>query len=161
MRGFLIISISGLLSYGVMASAIALGIKSPYLWAVPAFFLVLLTIVIPRWDTRCTFCGSRRLKFLVGETGDYHWKYRNKDGSKDKRVKDNYEVADYVSQWRCKKCSAESKYKHYVSKKPSKNVEIWNAWLVKDGTGERKYRDYSRGKGSRYNPKSENRKGSS
>ena len=76
-------------------------------------------------------------KFISGEIGQWHWEYRNKDGSRDKRVKSNYEQAGYTSNYECKKCGAKTMFKHFTSKKPSEKVKIWlrelfevNPWIV-------------------------------
>lgn len=85
----------------------------------------------------CTWCDSTKMKFLEGTEGKWYWEYRNKNGSQDKRVKDNYQSASYISIWQCKKCNAKSKFIHYVSKKPSKSVNVSSGELFEEGKGER------------------------
>jgi len=122
--------------------------------------LDLITDIFRRRDIYCTWCGSRQLKYLEGERGEWFWEYRNKDGSQDKRVSGNFQQAKYISKWQCKKCDAVSKYNHYVHKKPSKARKVHSGWLVTDGTGERNKTDYDRLKDSEtVNTKNANRKG--
>jgi hypothetical protein len=119
------------------------------------FFCVVFTILFFNLgksifvrDKYCTWCGSRKLKYLKGETGEWFWNYRNKDGSQDKRVKNNFQLAKFISKWQCKKCDAVSRYEHYVDKKPSKVTEVSRGFLVSDGKGERSKTNYKRSKDS-------------
>ena len=90
----------------------------------------------------CTWCGSKKVKFIGGEEGRWIWHYRNKDGSQDKRVKDNYQQAGYTSAWKCRLCTAVTQGRHYVDKKPSKKVKIWQIALRNEGNGERTSKDW-------------------
>jgi hypothetical protein len=86
----------------------------------------------------CTWCGGPEssLQFLGGKEGTYFWKYRNKDGSRDKRSKDdNYQMASYQSEWECRECGAKSKARHFVHKFPSEDVDISSIWLIENGSG--------------------------
>jgi hypothetical protein len=112
------------------------------------------------WEKKCAWCGClnmRKLKFVSGKEGDWFWEYRNKDGSPDKRVNDNYQKAGYNSIYDCSKCSASTAFTHFVSKKPSKKIKIWKRTLSKKGQGERKGNDWS-SDGDLLDTKSANRK---
>lgn len=112
------------------------------------------------WNKKCAHCNSRSIKFTNGEIGEFFWEYRNKDGSKDKRVKDNFQQASYSSQYHCKKCDADTGFIHFVSKKPSKKIKVWKRTLLKEGTGEGTGTNWEKSKGViSVNSKSANRKG--
>lgn len=113
-----------------------------------------------RKGIKCTWCGSRKLNFLQGAEGDWHWQFRNNDGSQDKRANDNYQQASYKSLWQCKKCDGTSEFTHYVTQNPSKDVEAWKGHLVEEGKGKRKAKDFVNNKGTVvYDRESANRKG--
>ena len=102
---------------------------------------------------------NTELKYLEGKTGTPFWKYRNTDGSKDKRVSDNFQQASFTSKWQCQKCSAVSKYAHYIDKNPSEAARVFSGRLVTAGVGGRSKTDYNTLQDSQIvNPKSENRK---
>ena len=61
---------------------------------------------------KCAWCSSYKISFLNGHEGPREWEYNNKDGSKDKRRKDNDEVAIYNSEH---KCNASSIFEHTKS----------------------------------------------
>ena len=88
----------------------------------------------------CCWCGEGRSKYLEyidgSETG-WDWHFRNKDGSRDQRAKDNYQVAGFVSNWKCQNCNSNLKARHFSTEKPSKKVEIWKLELITNGDGER------------------------
>jgi len=111
---------------------ILIGIPVSIVWPVIMLFLGKV-----KKNIMCTWCNSHRMEFLEGTEGKWYWKYRNKNGSKDKRVKDNYEMASYTSIWQCKECNAKSKFKHFVDKKPSRSVNVWKSELLEEGEGER------------------------
>lgn len=112
-----------------------------------------------RSDKSCTWCGSRRVAFDFGSVTATFWEYRNKDGSKDKRVADNTQLSTYDSQWTCNDCGATSEFRHYSSEEPSRYIEVWRGMLLKEGTGERTAKNYERGAGKSFSRKEENRKG--
>ena len=123
-------------------------------------FFIILRIISNRLFTqkRCAWCKSLKIKFISGEVGHWHWQYRNKDGSRDKRVKSNYEQAGYTSNYECKKCGAKTMFKHFTSKKPSKKVKIWLRELISEGSIERVGKNWESKSGVRYSTNSENRK---
>ena len=92
----------------------------------------------------CTWCmfPDHCMEFVEGEAGDYIWEYRNKDGSKDKRAKDNYQSAGYRSEWLCKECGAKTTVQHDMNKHPSKDVKAWKVTLNTNGSGERFAEDW-------------------
>ena len=57
--------------------------------------------------------------------------YRNKDVSQDKRVRDNFQQADYFSEYECLKCGALTYFWYYVNKNPSNKVNVWKRKLLK------------------------------
>jgi peptidoglycan hydrolase-like protein with peptidoglycan-binding domain len=123
--------------------------------------LFIYIIINRRSDIHCTWCrrGIKDLKYLNGNAGGLFWEFRNKDGSRDKRVKDNYEIASFTSIWQCQHCDAVSKYQHYVSQNPSKEAKVWKGELVSPGKCERTATDYNTSKaGEDIDAKSANRK---
>jgi hypothetical protein len=125
------------------------------------------SFIIVRWflkrlftKKRCAWCKSPSINFISGEDGNWHYEFRNKDGSKDKRVKGNYQRAGYTSKYECKKCSAQTSFKHFVDVKPSEKVKIWMRTLLSEGSGERTGKDWESKKGKRYSSSDANRKNS-
>ena len=93
----------------------------------------------------CCWCGAGRWEYLEyadGEEGGWIWHFRNKDGSKDIRAKDNYQVAGFKSNWQCKNCNAKFKATHYASESPSMKQKIWKVELLNKGEGERISNDW-------------------
>ena len=72
----------------------------------------------------CSHCQSTKLIYKEGRETEHVWIYANKDGSPDKRRKNNYQVANFVSEWSCKKCEKHTKFKHFSSRNPSKTTRI-------------------------------------
>lgn len=107
----------------------------------------------------CAWCGSKKLSFVEGTQGDWMWEYRNKDGSRDKRVKDNYQKADYVSLYDCNLCQARTEFHHFLSKNPGRHVKISDRILRVDGAGERTAEDWADSNFSYVDPRKENRVG--
>ncbi len=96
-------------------------------------------------NRKCVWCGhndNNKLKFETGQTGEGIWEFRNKDGSRDKRVKVNFEKWSYISECKCKICGAKTKFTHFPDKKPSKDIKIWKGALIENGDGERKSEDF-------------------
>ena len=135
-----------------IAAYIELGIIITVFILIRRFFKRLFT------KKRCAWCKSPSIKFESGEVGNWHWEYRNNDGSRDKRVKDNYQQAGYTSSYICKKCNAKTEFNHFASKKPSKKVKIWLRTLMEEGDGERKGKDWESRKVVKYSSSSANRK---
>ena len=87
------------------------------------------------------------------------WEFRNKDGSQDKRVKDNYQTATYQSEWKCKQCEGVTVVRHFLDRKPSRKVKPARITLETKGSGERKGKDWTSKKIVAVDPHSEHRKG--
>ena len=93
-------------------------------------FLILASIVYAIYifsaDPKrvCNHCQSTKLTYKEGRETEHVWIYANKDGSPDKRRKNNYQVASFVSEWSCKKCEKHTKFKHFSSRNPSKTTRI-------------------------------------
>ena len=110
---------------------------------ISSFFVAALLVAIfiqPFYRDRnkiCCWCKSKKLSFISGKEGNWFWEYRNKDGSQDKRVKDNFQRASYYSEYECLKCGAITYFQHYVNKNPSNKVNVWKRKLLKKGEGER------------------------
>ena len=120
----------------------------------------------------CVWCGeSSYLELIEGNRGELIWKYRNVDGSRDKRSINNFQVANYFSSYKCNapnneteadsKCDAETNFMHEFDKNPGINVKVVRGNLSKEGNGLRtsenfRYKDLS----SLYDNKVENRKNS-
>jgi len=127
---------------------------------------LIIIVIIAIWiyfkrdrNKKCAWCNSRKLKFINGQEGSWYWEYRNKDGSRDKRIKDNYQQANYTSQHKCKTCDGETTFVHLVSTKPSKKIKICKRQLSGSGNGERKGSDWELTKGVvTINPNTKNRK---
>ena len=119
-----------------------------FLWAmffvsIPVIFFIWCRWVYPADENRkCAWCDGTEIKFKNGNEDDWYWQYRNKDGSKDQRVKDNFRQAGYHSEFECEECSATSSFIHYVNKDPSSEVKVWKRTLVTKGNGDRKGQDW-------------------
>ncbi len=97
----------------------------------------------------CSWCGDGYdvLEYIDGSETGWDWHFRNKDGSKDQRAKDNYQVAGFVSKWKCQNCNSNLKARHFSTEKPSKKVEIWKLELITNGDGERVSDDWESDEG--------------
>ena len=98
----------------------------------------------------CAWCmfPDHCMEFVEGEAGEYIWEYRNKDGSRDMRVNDNYQSAGYTSEWLCKECGAKTTVQHYMNENPSKDVKAWKVTLNSNGSGERFAEDWKSDEGT-------------
>ena len=56
---------------------------------------------------------------LSGKNGESWWHYRNVDGTRDFRVTENYQLANYHSRWTCDRCGATTAITHTPSSSPS------------------------------------------
>ena len=148
----------GIIGYAlwVLFGILAIGAVRVSMDAVNSFKLVVLR---QRKDISCTWCGGRSLKFKSGEDGEWIWEYRNSDGSPDKRVRNNFRRAGYLSTWECKHCEAISFCQHYMTRAPSKAVGVWKGELIYPGSGERIAEDYEVETGYFVNKNIANRKG--
>jgi len=131
------IDLSALIDY-----RITLGIGG--ILSVASFLFILWKL--RNWGSKkfCAWCGEKSGLTKEKEyEGNYVWAYPNKDGSPDKRVEDNYEEANYFTFWRCKKCSALTKFQHNMDKNPSSSVKVIQVMLSEDGEGERTVKDWA------------------
>ena len=93
----------------------------------------------------CSWCNSIDLEFLQGKTGLRHWKYTNKDGSKNRVRKNNYEWSYYNSCFKCTNCGAETLFSEIRSEHPSYVPKVTKRKLSAhvQGEGERIGTDWS------------------
>ena len=114
------------------------------LWYSIGAFLFLLWWWRKKPKKFCAWCGEKsgltKEKEFVGK---YVWAYPNADGSEDKRIKDNFQKANYRTFWRCKKCSALTLLQHDMARNPSSSVEVIQVMLSEDGEGERTAKDWT------------------
>ena len=98
-------------------------------------------------EKKCAWCNGHKITFTSGKEGKWQWKYSNKDGSKDKRRKDNLQQATYTSVYKCEECNASTKFLHKESQSPSlspndfSSKNILKRKLIIHGEGERKGSD--------------------
>lgn len=132
-----------------------------YIWLGSiTLLLIILLYFLFRGDKnkKCAWCGSRKINFKSGSQGDWYWEYRNKDGSRDKRVSGNFQQASYYSEYICKKCDAETHFNHFVNKKPSRYIKVWKRTLINNGMVDRTGCDWESTKGSSVYTNKANRK---
>ena len=131
---------------GILVFLVNIGIPTDgmeeYKWIIITVFLPVVYFMMYGMTTReknkkCAWCGSFKINFKSGKDISWSWQFRNKDGSQDKRVKDNVKKASYSSKFECMECNALTKFEHYIDKKPNNNVKIWKRELLVKGKGER------------------------
>ena len=81
----------------------------------------------------CAYCGSRNLACLDTTIHSFYEK-TNKDGSQDKRYKDNRLMGYLNSTYTCIDCNAETLFSSKTSSKPSKKSKVATITLIKDGS---------------------------
>ena len=86
----------------------------------------------------CAWCNKREIQFQNGKIIGWYWEYINKDGSRDKRVKDNYQQSGYISQFKCLLCDAITEFEHFVDEDPGEQVKVCKRILKTNGKGNRK-----------------------
>jgi len=104
--------------------------------------IIIAMFLIRDKNRKCAWCDGTKIKLKNGTEGSWFWERRNKDGSRDKRVKDNFQQADYTSNFLCDECSAATQFIHFVNKKPSADVKVWKRTLINKGNNERKGTDW-------------------
>jgi rubredoxin len=92
------------------------------------------------------------------QLGEYFWEYRNKDGSKDKRTKSNFQYAAYNSYWKCNECNAMTHVVHFANKYPSVKNQVAGITLKSNGSGVRLVSDWVSKKGTAVDVNKANRK---
>ena len=113
-----------------------------WVWITIAFIIWGIFKLNKDKNKKCAWCDGTKIKFKNGEQGNWYWEYRNKDGSRDKRVKDNFQQASYTSTFICDECGATTQFRHFVDKKPSADVKVSRRRLVTKGDNERKGTDW-------------------
>jgi hypothetical protein len=91
------------------------------------------------WNKYCAYCESRSLVCLDTRIHSFYEK-TNKDGSKDKRYKDNKLMGYLNSTYICIDCNAETLFSSKTSSNPSQKSKVRTATLTKGGS-ERKTKD--------------------
>ena len=95
-------------------------------------------------NKKCAWCKTWQyeLEFKSGKEGSWYWRHANKDGSRDKRNKNNYQLSNYASIYECKKCSALTEFMHKKIKVPpfteedeAEEDKVFKRKLLKDGGG--------------------------
>jgi hypothetical protein len=110
------------------------------------FFWFIANVSLGGRIKKCAWCKSKKMKFISGRKGSWEWKYSNQDGSRDKRRNGNIEQAPYISEFKCKKCTATTDFFHKPSGSASKRKKILKRQLVFPGNGKRKGFDYESAK---------------
>ena len=92
---------------------------------------------------QCGWCGkSWGIELSNYKIIGWYWEKANKDGSRDKRVKDNQQFGKSRSIYNCKNCGADTNFFHHDSTNPTKDLSFWKRSLLKKGNGQRKGSDY-------------------
>ena len=137
-----------------------------WIWLIIVFAVLIILGVIFGGEAGdknkiCAWCNNTEIKFISGsgEQGRWFWKYRNKDGTKDKRVRDNFQLASFSSKYECDECSAVTFFGHYVDRDPDEGVKVWKRLLVVKGQDEREGTDWEGGDLTSIDITKANRKG--
>lgn len=96
-----------------------------------------------RDDIFCAWCGSYYLYLRSNVLGRKVWDYRNQDGSRDRRVKDNNFRQTFIGEWQCPNCAAKTQTWSFLSYTPSIKTDVHTVALIEPGVGERLASDYS------------------
>ena len=114
-----------------------------YIFGLFLLIIFILIIFSPKNShKKCAWCNNSKIKFIKGLEQEWFWRYSNKDGSRDKRRKDNYEQAKFKSKFQCQKCNALTGFLHEESQRPGPNAKIIKRNLLQRGSGERKGKNY-------------------
>jgi hypothetical protein len=109
-------------------------------WAFAIIYPVIIYVATHLdWNKYCAYCGSRNLTCLDTTTRSFYGK-TNKDGSQDKRYKDNRLMSYLKSTYTCIDCNAETLFSSKISSKPSKKTKVDTVTLIKGGS-EQKTKD--------------------
>ena len=92
----------------------------------------------------CAWCKSHELEFEWGEEYLKHWLHSNKDGSRDKRMKENHQQAFVRSRYKCKKCTATTNFLHALSDNPTVAVPVIARAMEDHGNGKRVGTDWEK-----------------
>ena len=114
-----------------------------YIFALFLLIIFILIISSPKNShKKCAWCNKSKIKFIKGVEQEWFWRYSNKDGSRDKRRKDNYQQAKFKSKFQCQKCNATTGFLHEESQRPGPNAKIIKRKLLQRGSGEKKGTNY-------------------
>ena len=103
-------------------------------WAFAIIYPVIVYVATHLdWNKYCAYCGSRNLTCLDTTIRSFYGK-TNKDGSQDKRYKDNRLMSYLKSTYTCIDCNAETLFSSKISSKPSKKSKVDTVTLIKDGS---------------------------
>ena len=92
----------------------------------------------------CAWCGKKSGLTKEKECeGEYVWQHANADGSQDKRIKRNFQKANYLTYLRCEECSALTVLQHRMSQRPRSSEKVIKVMLSEDGEGERTAKDWT------------------
>jgi len=105
-------------------------------------FLLLIAVAVVSTDITCAWCGSKKVLLVKEKKGSPFWRYSNKDGSKDKRRKENVQLCAHTSVVECTRCQAVTEIKHQATEKPSINAQVWKRTCLKDGDCKRTFKDW-------------------
>lgn len=72
----------------------------------------------------CSGCGSSKITFISLNKGKPYWKYKNKDGTRNKKRINNSELVPFTSIYKCTKCYTETKFYYNDSSDPNQNNKI-------------------------------------
>ena len=78
----------------------------------------------------CHACKSPHIQYEEGYISGGRWEHRNKDGSRDKRYKNNRRFETFTSLWTCQVCGAQTQFEHKPAVSPSKNTVVVSSELV-------------------------------
>ena len=113
------------------------------LWYSIGAFLFLLWWWRKKPKKFCAWCGEKSGLTKEKECeGEYVWQHANADGSQDKRIKGNFQKANYLTYLRCEECSALTVLQHRMSQRPRSSEKVIKVMLSEDGEGERTAQDW-------------------
>lgn len=98
-----------------------------------------------RKDLYCAWCGNHRLGCIDGSEEFVNiWRYRNSDGSKDKRIRDNKIVAQvFHAMWTCGNCGALTITKSFAEPSADMFTKVHESKLAEEGIGNRIAEDFT------------------
>jgi DNA-directed RNA polymerase subunit RPC12/RpoP len=93
-------------------------------------------------NKHCAWCGSRKLQSLNTNTKSFY-AHTNKDGSRDKRVKNNKLISYSTGEYKCNDCNAETHFASLISRVMLilKRTKVTTRNLIKDGNGPKTSKD--------------------
>ena len=104
-------------------------------------FFVVVSAIFSNGEKKCAWCGSGSLKVISEEEKERFWEYRNKDGSRDQRVKDNNELVKVLKIVACEECGATTQFQYSAARVGQKS-KIRKRALVSEGKEARSESDW-------------------